>query len=139
MTIRNVDLAAPPQVLQVRPGDTIRVHCEFDYSGPAVSGRVRAAMYTWTLVDPHNEKAFGHQPFSIPLTEGVHVDSNVTIVLPTSGLPYGLHYGLYFKVVDIPGGDIFSPYYGEQDAWIIEVMGPVQDFSNLVISSYSRT
>ena len=33
--IHNINLAAPPEVLEVFPGDTVRVTTEFDFLGPA--------------------------------------------------------------------------------------------------------
>jgi len=131
-----VNLAAPPQKITVRAGDTVRVRSAFRYEGPPVTGRFRTAMY-FKGVDPHDEMVFGHKSFTIPDSPSPGVDvstepSDISLVVPR-GFSDRL-IGLYTKLVDIPGADIFSPYY--DDIIVIEPEEPV--FSNLVIVSYSK-
>lgn len=146
MANREIRLAVPPETLQVYPGDTIQVVCEFDYVGPEVpstqGAKVHVAMYSWTAVDPHNEKAFVDVPLVLPNSPapGQHVKVNAPIKLPTTGLPDGLLYGLFFAIKGVLGKDWYSDYYGKEsplNTWIISVISVAQ-ISNLKISSYSR-
>lgn len=129
-----VRLAAPPQVLTVRPGDTIRVTSEFDYIGPPVSGKFYTALYHPSVLDPHDEIAHGEKAFSLPDSPapGQHVSGYVDIRVPDGFA--GTDFGLYTKLVGVPGPDIFSPYYNN----VIEIVGVVPEFSNVVISSYVK-
>ena len=131
-----IDLAIPSQKITVRAGDTIRVRSAFRYEGPPVTGRFRTAMY-FKGIDPHDEMVFGHKSFTIPDSPSPGVDvstepSDIDLVVPR-GFSDKL-IGLYTKLVDIPGADIFSPYY--DDIIVIEPEEPV--FGNLVIVSYVK-
>jgi len=132
-----VDLAAPPQKITVRAGDTIRVRSAFRYEGPPVTaGRFRTAMY-FKGIDPHDEMVFGHRSFTIPDSPSPGVDvstapSDIDLVVPRGFSDKQI--GLYTKLVDIPGADIFSPYYDD----IIVIESEESVFSNLVIVSYSK-
>lgn len=131
-----VDLAAPPEKITVRAGDTVKVRSAFRYEGPPVTGRFRTAMY-FKGIDPHDEMVFGHLSFTIPDSPPPGVDvstapSDISLVVPRGFSDKQI--GLYTKLVDIPGADIFSPYY--DDIIVIEPEEPV--FSNLVIVSYSK-
>lgn len=131
-----VDLAAPPQKITVRAGDTVRVRSAFRYEGPPMTGRFRTAMY-FRGIDPHDEMVFGHLSFTIPDSPSPGVDvstapSDIDLVVPP-GFSDRL-IGLYTKLVDIPGADIFSPYY--DDIIVIEPEEPV--FGDLVIVSYGK-
>jgi len=129
-----VNLAAPPQVLTVRPGDTIRVTSEFDYIGPPITGKFYTALYKTTFLDPHAEIAKGDKAFSIPDSPapGQHVDAYIDILVPSGHA--GVDFGLYTKLIGIPGADIFSPFYDN----VIEIVGVVPEFTNLVITSYVK-
>jgi len=129
-------LAAPPQKITVRAGDTIRVRSAFRYEGPPMTGRFRTTMY-FKGVDPHDEMVFGHRSFTIPDSPPPGVDvstepSDIDLVVPP-GFSDRL-IGLYTKLVDIPGADIFSPYY--DDIIVTEPEEPV--FGDLVIVSYGK-
>jgi len=128
-------LAAPPQQITVRPGNTIQVRSSFHYEGPPMTGRFRTALYYSGGFDPHDEIAFGHLSFSIPDSPdpGVTVStapSDIKIVVPPGYA--GTQFGLYTKLVDVPGADIFSPFYDN----VIVIEGIAPAFSNLVIVSY---
>jgi len=140
-----VRLAFPPSVIQVSPGKQITGVVEFDYIGPAAPGAIiRFAMYSWTVADAHNEKAFKTVTYPIPDSPdpGIHIKmAPITIQLPSTGLPAGLSYGLLAKVSGIPGKD-WVCYIGEKDPpyyqWVVEVLAVEPQVSNLVISSYSK-
>ena len=132
--VHEVGLVAPPGVLEVSPGDTIRVTSEFDYVGPAVSGKLYTALWHPSFYDPHDEIAHGEKSFTIPdsPSPGQHVTGYVDIVVP-SGFA-GSDFGLYTKIAAVPGPDIFSPYYGN----IITIVAAVPEFTGLVITSYVK-
>jgi len=134
MVTKRVGLVAPPGVLAVSPGDVIRVTSEFDYTGPAVSGKIYSALYHPTFLDPHDEIARISKDFSITDSPppGKHFTGYVDLTVPEGHS--GPDFGLYTKLIGIPGADIFSPYYDN----IVEIVGAVPEFSNLVISSYVK-
>ena len=104
MVIHRVNLAAYPQVIQVQAGDTIRAITEFDYVGPSDTGTIYTALWNWTLIDLHNEIAHGTKSFSLPDSPepGNHITGYVDITFP-HGYSGGLHYGLYTKIMGVPG------------------------------------
>ena len=149
MTTHRVSLVTPPGTLQVKPGDTIRMAAEFDYIGPACpDAKVRFYFYSEVVLGIVNEKAFSEKAFVLPQSSapGSHVylppiGVNMDLVLPTSGLPAGLLYGLGVKVFNVEGKEyIFQlgksnpPYY----QWVVEVTGVISEISNLRIASYVK-
>lgn len=142
MTIHELSLVTPPNVLEVVPGDTIRVHAAFDYVGPASpNAAIQLAFYSWTLADPHNIKAQKILYKDIPESPspGSHIDVVGDIKLPTTGLPAGLLYGLFVAVKNVAGKDWYF-FVGEKDPpyykWIIEVTMVEPEITNLEIISY---
>jgi len=132
--VYKVSLVAPPGVLEVSPGDTIRVTSEFDYVGPAVSGKLYTALWHSSVYNPHDEIAHGEKSITIPDSPppGQHVTGYVDIVVPTGFA--GSDFGLYTKILGVPGPDIFSPYYGN----IITIVAAVPEFTGLAITSYVK-
>ena len=104
------NLAVPPGVLELKVGDTCRVRCTFSYSGPAVSGKLYVAIWHPSWYDPHDEVAHGEKSFSLPTTTTPKDYSYDVDIYVGSGIAPGW-YGLYAKIVGVPGPDIFSPYY----------------------------
>ena len=109
--IHTINLAAPPQVLTVDPGDTVRVTTEFDYAGPAISCRMISAIWHPTFFDPHDEIVRGNRSFSIPSSPlpGNHVTVTMDLLVPSGEA--GTNYGLYSSIRDVPGPDIYTQYY----------------------------
>jgi len=110
--IHTINLAAPPEVLTVAPGDTVRVTTEFDYAGPALSARMISAIWHPTLFDPHDEIVRGNKTFSIPSSPppGNHISVTMDLLVPSGEI--GTDYGLYSSIRDVPGPDIYTEYYG---------------------------
>jgi len=133
MVTRGVNLAAPPEVLTVNPGDTVRVTTEFDYVGPALSARMISAIWHPTFFDPHDEIVRGNKTFSIPDSPppGSHISVTMDLLVPP-GEPGS--FGLYSSIRDVPGPDIYTPYYEN----VIEIVGVEPVFSNLEITSYVK-
>lgn len=131
--VREAPLVAPPERLSVTPGDTIRVTSEFDYLGPAVSGKLYSALWHPSLIDPHDEIAHGVKDFSIPDSPTLrHWSGYVDIVIPDGFA--GTDFGLYTKLAAVPGPDIFSPYYDN----VIEIVAAIPEFTSLEITSYVK-
>ena len=109
--IHNINLAAPPEVLTVAPGDIVRVTTEFDYAGPALSARMISAIWHPTFFDPHDEIVRGNKSFSIPSSPppGNHISVTMDLLVPSGEV--GTDYGLYSSIRDIPGPDIYTDYY----------------------------
>lgn len=109
--IHNINLAAPPEVLTVAPGDIVRVTTEFDYAGPALSARMISAIWHPTFFDPHDEIVRGNKSFSIPSSPppGNHISVTMDLLVPSGEV--GTDYGLYSSIRDIPGPDIYTQYY----------------------------
>ncbi|MHA1812890.1 MAG: hypothetical protein ACTSYX_05575 [Candidatus Thorarchaeota archaeon] len=139
---------SPPQKLEVKPGSKVDVTVEFDYTGPEIKDALfHMAVFSWTLLDPHNEKAAVQVTRNIPeSTEPRHITVTGTITLPTSGLPEGLNYGLLVVAKNLPGKDYYF-YIGKNDPpyhqWVIEVTTepgepPEVEISNLRITGYGR-
>ena len=134
MAVREARLVIAPGVLTVSPGDTILVNSSFDYIGPPVDLWLHTAIWKKGPIDPHVEIASGKREFKIPGTippPGMNYRIGVEIKVPSgeSG-----SFGLYTKIMSVPGPDIFSPYYEN----IIEIVGAVSVFSNLAITSYAK-
>jgi len=128
-----IRLAAPPQVLKVDPGDTIRVTTEFDYVGPSDTGTLYTALYRRPLgvIDEIADKS---KTLSIPDSPepGNHITAYVDITIP-QGFPGGLHYGLYSKIMGVPG----EPRTENYDE-VIDIYEPVARFTNVEITSYTK-
>lgn len=125
-------MVAPPGVLAVIPGDTIRVTTEFDYTGPAISGTLYTALYHPSWIDPHDEIAHGIKAFSIVDSPTArHFSGYVDIKVP-SGFA-GTDFGLYTKITGVPG-EPRTDYYDN----VIEIIAAVPEFTNVAITSYVK-
>jgi len=110
--IHTINLAAPPEVLTVAPGDTVRVVTEFDYVGPELKdARMISAIWHPTFFDPHDEIVRGDKTFTIPSSPppGKHITVTMDLLVPSGEV--GTDYGLYSSIRDVPGPDIYTGYY----------------------------
>ena len=124
----------PERLAPVLPGDTIRVVTEFDYIGPAMeNARMISAIWRPTLIDPHNDIVRGEKVFNIPDSPppGQHLSVTIDLLVPEAD--WRTDYGLYSSIRDVPGADIYTPYYEN----IITIMGEPQ-FGELKITSYTK-
>jgi len=127
-----VKLASPPEVLKVDPGDIIRVTTEFDYIGPSATGTLYTALYR--RIPIIDEIAHGTKPFNVPDSPepGNHVTAYVDITVP-EGFPGGLHYGLYSKIMGVPGEPRTEDYHE-----VIDISEPMALFVNVEITGYTK-
>ena len=124
----------PERLPPVLPGDTIRVITEFEYIGPRLdNARMITAIWYPSLLDPHNEIVRGEKVFNIPDSPppGQHLSVQIDLRVPPAD--YRTDYGLYSSIRDVPGADIYTPYYEN----IITILGEPQ-FSELAITSYTK-
>jgi len=124
----------PSGVLELEVGDICRVNFSFEHRGDAETGKFHAAIWVWQLLDPHDEKIANEKTFSVPSSIDWETFEDYYVDIPiTSAIGPG-SYGLYGKIVDIPGADIFSSYLED----VITITGvPVEGvFENLRIISY---
>ena len=107
--LREVNLAIPPQVLQLKVGDTCRVRANFDYVGPAISATLYIAIgnYGWAGFD---EILRNSKTISIPDTYPKKTYEHYVDIYISSAISPG-RYDLYAKLIGIPGPDIYSSFY----------------------------
>jgi len=100
----------PPDILELDVGDRCRVNLVFDHQGPAVSGKIHAAIWHKGTLDPHDEILYKEQSFSAPKSDDWETyEASVDIII-TSAISPGSDYGLYAKIIGITGGDVFTEY-----------------------------
>jgi len=121
-----------PGVLELEVGDICRVNFSFEHRGDAESGKLYAAIWVWQVWDPHDEIIANDKSFSVPSSIDWETFDDYYVDIPiTSAIDPG-SYGLYGKIEDIPGADIFSSYLED----VITITGiPVKgEFKNFSIS-----
>ncbi len=128
--LQNIGVAAVPgEVLTVIPGDTVRVHLEVEYRGPAVDGTCYVAFgrqNTWFNEDWHNQVA-------VRFAESYDFRKyEITVDLVTPNRP-DVGYDLYGKIKDIPGPDIFTPTYLN----VLDVLAAAE-FRDFVVTAYQK-
>ena len=111
-------------LLTAKVGDTIRVYFEYDYFGPAISGKYHAAVWEESAgINPHIETANAEKSFDIDVTDKTtkitgSIDIKLPSILTALFNPLNMDItgdrGLYIKIMRIPEDDIVSPYYANR-------------------------
>lgn len=129
--VRELNLAAPPEVLTVNPGDTIRVTTGFGYTGPAISGTLYTALYHPSWYDPHDEIAHGTKAFSIPSSPTLRQWSGYADIRVPAGF-IGTDFGLYTKIMGVPG-EPRTGYYDNLIQIVVEgyILTVINEFPEL--------
>ena len=97
--------------LDVVNGDIVKVFFEYSYFGPALSGTYHVSLWQKTALDPHDEVGPTDKSFDIPAySESTKIESSVDMEIKAGEGEYGL----YMKIMSIPGDDIFTPYYASR-------------------------
>jgi len=125
-----VRLATPGQVIQVNPGDTIRVQVAFTYQGPAWRETLYSALYINTPI-PHNEISGGAGAlgWDIPKCDTPVSITNLYVDVPVPNRP-GETVGIYAKL-----GNILSSYYDS----VIQILGVAAPIvTTFRITSYTK-
>ncbi|GAH73321.1 unnamed protein product, partial [marine sediment metagenome] len=95
-------------VLELDVGDKCRVNVGFDHRGVAVSGKYHAAIWQERWWDPHDEILNAEKAFTVPASaDWESFEDSIDIVI-TSKIDPGTEYGLYVKIMAVPGPDIFT-------------------------------
>lgn len=108
MARKLLDLAVPPEVLQLQMGDTCQVRINFDYTGDEIKG----AKF-WAAIGKRGAIRFDHYVTgekvrtipSTPAPTTYREDINIAIKSP---MAVGTGYDMYAKILDVPGADIYS-------------------------------
>ncbi|GAI78529.1 unnamed protein product, partial [marine sediment metagenome] len=117
--------------LTVMVGDTVRVHLDVDYRGPAIDGSIHISWghdTGWFAEDGNKQDDFP-----------VHFDQSMDwapyefacdVLI---GGDYGAGYDMYAKIEGVPGPDIFTPEYLN----VLDVLGAAE-FRAFGITSYEK-
>ena len=108
--MRELDLAYPPQVLQLEMGDTCRVTTHFNYIGPSISATLYVAIGKVGVLG-FDELLRKTKSLSIPLTAQLKTYESYVDIYIASPMRVGTGYDVYAKLINIPGPDLFSPTY----------------------------
>ncbi len=117
--------------LTVMVGDTVRVHLDVEYRGPAIDGSIHISwghQNLWFNEDGnkqddfpvHFDQSFDWAPYSFAC--------DVLI-----GGDYGVGYDMYAKIEGVPGPDIFAPTLLN----VLDVLGAAE-FRGFGIVSYEK-
>ena len=109
MSIKELSLASPPEVLQLQDGDTCRVTVHFDYVGDEYSGaRLYAAIGIRGLT--FNEKVASLPVNLAPIPSSptkTTYQASVDIAI-TPFIQPGTGFDVYTKMTNLPGADLYN-------------------------------
>lgn len=125
----------PPGVLELDVGDRLQIKLGFEHRDLAVTGKIHAAIWQETLVDPHDEVLNKEKTFSVPASDDWEPHEEGIEIIITSDIAPGTEYGLYAKIMGITGGDIFTDYLGN----VITIIGPPELGFDLTRPTVSET
>jgi hypothetical protein len=123
---------APPGVLSVTLGDTVKITFKVDYMGPALTGAKIHVAFGIDGAFGFNEDGNKLQEISIAFSQETTVKTYTFYANVYIGGSTGI-FDLYAKIMGVPGPDIFTPTYND----VLNVGGE-PTFSNFVISDYSK-
>lgn len=106
-TFENLRLVSYPDLVGV--GGNCYIKFEFKYTGPSTTINTHCALWEPSWFDPHNEASAQDATQYLQASNGEYrpLWFNVPI---HSGME-GKTYGIYMKIVGIPGADIYSTFY----------------------------
>jgi len=108
-----------PGTLELEVGDRCRVNLSYEHQGPSVVGKLHAAIWQRTALDPHDEILHAEQSFSVAQSDDWQSFQDSIDIIITSKISPGSQYGLYCKLMGITGGDVFTPYLAD----VITIVG----------------
>ncbi len=110
--------------LMVTPGQTVTVHMTVDYRGPAIDGAIYTGIgwrvgvvieqfvHTFTSRTPVQfEASYDFTPHEFDC------DVDILTLPPAEELLYGTLLDMYAKIIEVPGADIYTPFYIGVIAW----------------------
>ena len=110
METRVFSLPTPPEVLQLRVGDTCRVNVDYGYSGPQVPAKIRVAIGR-VGVFGFDEIVYNVVSITVPDTPQKKTYRTPVDIYISPAMTVQPGYDIYAKIVDIPGADIYSATY----------------------------
>ncbi|MBA7644246.1 hypothetical protein ES703_51988 [subsurface metagenome] len=125
----------PLGVLELDVGDRLQIKLGFDHRDLAVTGKIHAAIWQKTFVDPHDEVLNKEKAFSVPASDDWEPHEEGIEIIITSDIAPGTEYGLYAKIMGITGGDIFTDYLAN----VITIIGPPELGFDLTRPTVSET
>ena len=115
-------------VLELDVGDKCRVNVGFDHRGVAVSGKYHAAIWQERWWDPHDEILNAEKAFTVPASADWESFEDSIDIAITSKIDPGTEYGLYVKIMAIPGPDIFTEYLAN----VITIVGVPEEYKGTI-------
>ena len=93
-----------------------------------------AAIWKKSPLDPHDEVLNAEKTFTVPSSTDWEPWEGYIDIPITSAITPGSEYGLYVKIMGVPGPDIFTEYLAN----VITIVGvpPEGEYKNLEITSY---
>ncbi|GAI60911.1 unnamed protein product [marine sediment metagenome] len=117
--------------LTVMVGDTVRVHLDVEYRGPALDGSIHIS---WGHQDTwFNEDGNKQDDFPVHFNQSMDWVPYKFACDVLIGGSYGPGYDLYAKIEGVPGPDIFAPTLLN----VLDVLGAAE-FRNFKITSYDK-
>ncbi len=120
VTIKELNLAIPPEVLKLKVGEICRILVYFDYIGPAISGKLYAAIGRVGILG-FDEIVNASSDLNVPATATKTKYQAPVNIYISSAMKVASDYDMYAKIIGITGPDIFSPTYEN----IIEIVSPL--------------
>ncbi|GAJ14148.1 unnamed protein product, partial [marine sediment metagenome] len=110
--------------LPVIEGQTVTVHMSVDYRGPSIDGAIWTAIGWYVgivikeFVETFNSRTPVHFDASFEfVTYEFDCDVDILTLPPIEEGLYGTLLDMYAKIVEVPGPDIFTPFYIGVIAW----------------------
>ncbi|GAG57664.1 unnamed protein product, partial [marine sediment metagenome] len=110
--------------LMVNAGQTVTVHMSVDYRGPAIDGAIYVGIgwQVGTVIEQFVHAFTSRIPVQFEASYDEFTpqefDCDVDILtLPAWQLLYGTLLDMYAKIIEVPGADIYTPFYMGVIAW----------------------
>ncbi len=117
--------------LTVMVGDTVRVHLDVEYRGPAIDGSIHISWGHQNLW--FNEDGNKQDDFPVHFDQSFDWAPYKFACDVLIGGDYGTGYDMYAKIEGVPGPDIFAPTLLN----VLDVLGAAE-FLNFGIASYEK-
>lgn len=112
------------ETLPVEVGDTVRFHMTVDYRGNDLDGAIyvgigwRVGELIEQFIHTFTSRTEVHFEASAEFTpQEFDCDVEILTLPPAEELLYGTLLDVYAKIIEVPGADIYTPFYLEVIAW----------------------
>ena len=109
MTVKTLELIISPQalwipapyVVNVKPGDTLRIYVSFKYSGPAKTCKLHGAVGQKSVFGSFDEILVkSSDPFTLPQSDLPSTQTKTVDIPITPTIAAGKSYAIYAKLID---------------------------------------